>query len=1036
MEALDGHSPPNVTEHRPRKWKGTVVADPNDIHTREDLRRALGELYTSADISYNDLAGRSGVSATQSTIHAWVNGDSFPQWANLFPVLRVWGITADELDAWKDAHKRADADARIRPGLPLDEVRDAFVLEVHEPITVTDATMKSLPPYMRRTHDDRLAEVVERALAGSSGIAVLLGDSSTGKTRALWEALEPLRARRGWRLWHPSPYHPETLREQLDKVGPRTVLWLNETQRYFLPADELDRGRLAEQLQTMLASRRAPILVLGSLWHAHYDTLCTDPGSATRKLLEPAAITVPEEFTGADLVAMRAFAGEDPRLEMAVERAESGKVTQYLAGGPELVHFYDKHASVPGRAVIEAAMDAVRLGHPNVLPFTLLRDAAASYIDDITWDSLDDNWFEAALYEVSRKCKGARGPVTPIKERPSAAHTRRRRAGRASVDSGQPVYQLADYLEQYGRRVRARSTPPLGFWETATEHAAPDHQDILANAAWDRGLYREAAQLWKNATRRGHVKAAVALITELTDVFPDDAHDAVSVVAHILLDDPRAVAWLIEQLRKLGAHTQVDALVGRDPAAHVDLDDLGGVSMLIKQLREVGAHAQVRVLADRAAAQCPLDDPGFMTMLLGWLWEVGAHTQMQTLVDRGPAAHVDLDDLGGVNVLIKQLREVGAHAQVRVLADRAAAHVPLDDPGEVAVLLGWLWEVGAHTQMQTLVDRGPAAHVDLYDPDEVALLIEQLREVGAHTQVQALVDRDPAAHIDRGSPAEVSLLVEQLREVGAHAQVQALADRAAALVHLGDPRSVAVEIDNLLEVGEHALIQALVDRNPAACVDLDDLFGVGWLIEQFQEIGAPAQVQVLADRAAAHVLLDDPLGVAWLIGRLWEVGAHTQVQALVERDPAAQVDIGGRIPTGVAELIGELCGVGAHAQVQALADRAAQHVLLNDPSRVARLIGQLREVGAHTEVQALVERDPAAQVDLDQPLPGILLLIGQLRELGAHTQIQVLAERLPAAGGFALFLKTRPDLEQKFRFGRAPADELTPAEPWSWIDLE
>ncbi len=51
-------------------------------------------------------------------------------------------------------------------------------------------------------------------------------------------------------------------------------------------------------------------------------------------------------------------------------------------------------------------MDAVRLGHPNVLPFSLLRDAAAAYILDVTWDGLPDNWFEDALAEASRSCKG------------------------------------------------------------------------------------------------------------------------------------------------------------------------------------------------------------------------------------------------------------------------------------------------------------------------------------------------------------------------------------------------------------------------------------------------------------------------------------------------------------------------------------------------------------------------------------------------------------------------------------------------------
>lgn len=219
-----------------------MVADPHDIHTREDLQQAIGELYTSSPLSYQKLTEQPGVITAGNTINGWVHGLTFPQWENLSPVLRVWKITEDELAAWKDAHTRADADARIRPGLLLEEVLDPFTLEVHQPITVTGASVDPLPPYVRRAHDDRLANVVDDALAGGSGMAVLLGDSSTGKTRALWQALEPVRARRGWRLWHPSPYHPENLKEQLDGVGPRTVVWLNETQRYFFPRGNWTAG--------------------------------------------------------------------------------------------------------------------------------------------------------------------------------------------------------------------------------------------------------------------------------------------------------------------------------------------------------------------------------------------------------------------------------------------------------------------------------------------------------------------------------------------------------------------------------------------------------------------------------------------------------------------------------------------------------------------------------------------------------------------------------------------------------------------------
>lgn len=67
----------------------------------------------------------------------------------------------------------------------------------------------ALPGYVERGHDRVLAEAVKDVAAGSSRIVVLVGTSSTGKTRACWEAVQPL-AEKGWRLWHP-----------FDQPGPR-----------------------------------------------------------------------------------------------------------------------------------------------------------------------------------------------------------------------------------------------------------------------------------------------------------------------------------------------------------------------------------------------------------------------------------------------------------------------------------------------------------------------------------------------------------------------------------------------------------------------------------------------------------------------------------------------------------------------------------------------------------------------------------------------------------------------------------------------
>ena len=121
-------------------------------------------------------------------------------------------------------------------GWPLAEVSDPFALEVHRPVQPEDPQpgLPVLPAYVPRDHDAELGSVVRAAADGSSGIAVLVGGSSTGKTRACWEALSLLRDRPGpWRLWHPiDPSRPDAALRELPAVGPRTVVWLNEAQLY------------------------------------------------------------------------------------------------------------------------------------------------------------------------------------------------------------------------------------------------------------------------------------------------------------------------------------------------------------------------------------------------------------------------------------------------------------------------------------------------------------------------------------------------------------------------------------------------------------------------------------------------------------------------------------------------------------------------------------------------------------------------------------------------------------------------------------
>jgi hypothetical protein len=60
-------------------------------------------------------------------------------------------------------------------------------------------------------------------------------------------------------------------------------------------------------------------------------------------------------------------------------------------------------------------------------------------------------------------------------------------------------------------------------------------------------------------------------------------------------------------------------------------------------------------------------------------------------------------------------------------------------------------------------------------------------------------------------------------------------------------------------------------------------------------------------------------------------------------------------------------------------------------------------------------------------------LLGRLREAGAQEQVTALTDRLPEAGMFELF-REQEGHQDRFRFGREA--DGSPAEPWSWDDLD
>jgi hypothetical protein len=232
------------------------------------------------------------------------------------------------------------------------------------------------------------------------------------------------------------------------------------------------------------------------------------------------------------------------------------------------------------------------------------------------------------------------------------------------------VYQLADYLDEYGHQIRYAVVPPNGFWGALARHAHPEDLLRLATAAHVRRLHFEAGQLLYAATTKGDAAAARALIELMHGFFPHDHRPGLYAAEHVALDDAGPVASLLQILYRYRQEQAGTALLARDPASQVALDGRDGVLELIRTMHSIGSRDQAVAPAERAASFF-LGDPVAVAELLKLMEEMNARGLVNTLLAHDPAAHVALDNLVLVALLVKILRAVGARGQVDALLARA-----------------------------------------------------------------------------------------------------------------------------------------------------------------------------------------------------------------------------------------------------------------------------------------------------------------------------------------------------------------------------
>ena len=235
-------------------------------------------------------------------------------------------MIADKLAALAASATSADAGGPARSARPARACRggagertDPRRLGVHAAISVPGVPEEVLPEYVPRDVDAAEHGVRARvaATATRGGFVLLVGGSSVGKTRCAVEAAQALLP--DWWLVHPAG--PAEVAALAQSPPPRTVVWLDELQRYL----DGKHGLTGGVVRALLGAPH-PAVIIGTLWpdrYAAYTELPAsdgpDPHAREREVLDLATvIRIGAEFSPAEEDQARAAAARDQRLAVAL----------------------------------------------------------------------------------------------------------------------------------------------------------------------------------------------------------------------------------------------------------------------------------------------------------------------------------------------------------------------------------------------------------------------------------------------------------------------------------------------------------------------------------------------------------------------------------------------------------------------------------------------------------------------------------------------------------------------------------------------
>lgn len=678
--------------------------DPERIETLPELKAALAAV--RGPRSYSDLRRASKAQAdgkgpqqalAASTVSNLLNGGSLPRPETVETFLIACGLDDRQARApWLRALERVSVARLRRPGDAV-RVRDAraVLLGVHPAIRVeSESGTSELPAYVPRDLDGELHTALSAAAAGQGGFVLLLGDSSAGKTRSLYEGVRAMLSE--WWLIHPDAAGLAALQTLESEQARRTIVWLDELSEHL----ETPAPLTAATARHLIG---AGMVLVGTLWSDDYTDRAAarapgrpDPHADARKLLDLAhLIEVSESFSPAERYRAESLAA-DRRIRVALDNADVG-VTQFLAAAPQLEKRWTR-ANPYAKALITAALDVRRLGARAPLSSALLEAAGPAYLTPTEQSRAPREWFRDALAYATTPLHGAASVLTPT--------------GAMGTTTG---YLVADYLHQRAMRARRALPVPEAVWRAVIVHHDPWDDQALARSALAFGKQEYAEFLYRRAADGGDTYSGMELGRLLIATGRIDELRARSDGG-----DQGAKLELVSLLTRQGNHSELRTRsLGGDPmAARALVAELLGSGRLEEALQvlrtfaEAGDRAAARYLEKLLAERRRLDDlrsgadegdEDAAWRLAELLEKFGGVQELRVRADRGDrvAAHT----LAGL---------LGQKGEVDELRSRADA----GDPAAVQVLAGLLVRQGNDEEALSLLraradagDRGAACHL-------------------------------------------------------------------------------------------------------------------------------------------------------------------------------------------------------------------------------------------------------------------------------------------------------------------------------------